>query len=144
MTETSNLKLIKPAGNEVYNIEQFNENMDKLDKASLPSYISSGTAAALTADGLEESDNMKIQLRLHTAIADGATLNGKPILTQEGEPISSGALEGSFLILIFNESADCWYQAGGGSGFYIKISGSDKKAYLELDPETGIVYVKEK
>ena len=40
MTETSNLKLIKPAGNEVYNIEQFNENMDKLDEASLPSFIS--------------------------------------------------------------------------------------------------------
>ncbi len=146
---TGNLNLYKADpvtdGNDTFNIDtMLNENWDKIDLAAVPIFETTGTASALVVEGLILADKIRIQIKLHVAIADNATLNGKPILTSEGENISSGAVAGSFLLLAYNENRDSWFQIGGsGGGFLIKIAGSDKKAYFEFNPEDGIVYVKE-
>lgn len=145
-TKNVNLYKADPVadGNDTFNIEtMMNDNWDKIDKALFKG-VTTGTASALLLEGLPEEEGQKVQLKLHINISDGATLNGKPILLSEGEPISAGALVGSFLMLVFNAEKKCWYQIGSsGGGFYIKIAGSNKKAYLEFNPKDGVVYVKE-
>ena len=130
-------------GHKTFNIEtMMNENWERIDTALFMSNTT-GTASALAVTGLPEVDKQKIWVKLHINIADGATLNGKPILTSEGEPISAGALAGSFLMLAFNADKNSWYQIGGSGGFYIKIKDSNKKAFFEFNPEDGVVYIKE-
>ena len=143
MNYTQCLNLKQPESNEIYDVEQFNENALILDNALFRS-VTAGVSSALTVDRLPIDDQQRVLLKLHVNIDDGATLNGKPILTSEGESISSGAVAGSFLLLAYNANKDSWYQIGGsGGGFFIKIAGSDKKAYFEFNPEDEIVYVKE-
>ena len=143
MNYTQCLNLKQPEANEIYDIEQFNENALIMDNALFRA-VTAGIASALTVDRLPIEDKQRVLLKLHVNIADGPTLNGKPMLTSEGEPITSGAVAGSFLLLAYNENRDSWFQIGGsGGGFLIKIAGSDKKAYFEFNPEDEIVYVKE-
>ena len=137
METTANLGLIKPGVNEVYDVQQFNYNMDKIDAAHPFKATTAGTASALTATGLPETDGKKAQLKLHIDIADGATLNGKPILTSAGEAIAAGATAGSYLELVYNASAASWYQIGGGSKCSVT---SDIPIHLRIT-ETGTLQI---
>lgn len=144
---TGNLNLYKADpvadGNDTFNIDtMMNENWDKIDAAQPFKATTSGTASALTVEGLPETDGGKAQLKLHIDIADGATLNGKPILTSAGEAIANGAKAGSYMELVYNASAASWYQIGGGAGkFLIDIPGTNKKGYLEYWESDGCVHV---
>ena len=95
---TGNLNLYKADpvtdGNDTFNIDtMLNENWDKIDLAAVPIFETTGTASALVVEGLILADKIRIQIKLHVAIADNATLNGKPILTSEGEKhTQSGAV----------------------------------------------------
>lgn len=137
---TGNLNLFKvdplADGNSTFNIEtMMNDNWDKIDKAMFKA-TTSGTATALTVDNLPLADGQKIQIKLHIDISDGATLNGKQILTSSGEQITSGAKAGSFLLLVYNLSADKWFQIGGSSDN--KIVAADGTKYIWGIDVTGI------
>lgn len=139
---TGNLNLYKADpvadGNDTFNIDtMMNENWDKIDAAQPFKATTSGTASALTVEGLPETDGKKAQLKLHIDIADGATLNGKPILTSAGEAIAAGAKAGSYMELVYNASAASWYQIGGGSKCSVT---SDMPIHLRVT-ETGILQI---
>lgn len=144
---TSN-QIISPNGTEVGLTEQHGYNYlmkmvnacQRLLNAISGVYIAGGTGSALTIDDLTPEDNQRIQVLLTNSIEDGATLNGLPILSEDGLPILANAVQGAYLILCYNASAAAWYKIGG-DGFYIRISESNDRAYLEYDPETQIVYV---
>ena len=103
-------------------------------------YVAGGTGASLTIAGLTPVDNQRIQVLLTAAIEDGATLNGIPILSEDGLPILANAAQGAYIMLAYSASVNAWYQLGG-DGFYIRIAGTTDRAYLEYDPDTQIVYV---
>ena len=146
---TNNLKLYKADpvadGNDTFNIDtMMNDNWNKIDAAQPFRGTTAGTATALTVSGLSETDGQKAELKLHTDISDGATLNGKPILSSTGEPITE-AKEGSTLLVVYNAAKASWYQIGGGGGGnkIISVEGSPtKKAYFEVGTD-GILRVKE-
>lgn len=84
-------------------------------------YTSTGTSEALAIplSGSELTDGLSILVKLHTDIADGATLTldgglTRRIATSDGKAITAGAIAGSYLPLTYNEALGYWLLTGGG------------------------------
>lgn len=122
-TYTTNLNLKKPDYEDLADIADINANMDKVDELAeristkLTKFVgtTAGTATALTVTitGATLDDFTNIQVRLHTDIGAGATLNlnglgAKPIYTSGNVAVGAGSLTGSMLNLIYNATLSRW------------------------------------
>lgn len=131
-TETTNYKLIKPAQEDFYNVDDFNTNADKIDSVisehakdytnHVPYGVASGAnakAVALNPAPKALVEGMALSFKNATLNTGAVTLNvnglgAKPVIKGNGGPVLSGNLKASSIYTVRYNGASFILQGEGG------------------------------
>ena len=117
-TETTNLKLVKPAENETADINIINNNMDIIDShlndLTYETAGGTGTAITLTMQPLKQGYN-KTFIASANNNAAATTINGKN-LYKPGTTTSPKLIEGKAYTVWYNSVGDCFFIKASAEG----------------------------